>query len=224
MSEQLLIVICTKAQSLEEFQTKPIFASLKKHTETNSNIDFKLFTNNQEGLSKRYNEVLRDPANLNKTVLFVHDDVELNDLWLYEKLVNSPYSVTGLAGAKSFNKLSDNLAWHLASHKQSHVGEVMHYKDGNVWTTVFGPTNSRSLTLDGLFLSARVNDLIDKDLYFDEDFNFHFYDIAFCLRANEKKVTCGVSPIHVIHHGLGDSMLSTEWQIANKQFREKYCS
>jgi hypothetical protein len=223
MSEQLLITICTKAETLEQFQTRPIFFSLKKHTESNPNIDFKLFTNNKQGLSKCYNEVLKDSSNLNKIVLFVHDDVELNDIWLYEKLINSPYSITGLAGAKSFNKLADNLAWHLAAHKESFVGEVAHTKDGNTWTTVFGPTNSRALTLDGLFLSVKVKDLVDNEVYFDEDFNFHFYDLAFCLKANEKRVTCGVSQIHVIHHGLGDSMLSAEWQIANKQFKEKYC-
>ena len=66
--------------------------------------------------------------------------------------------------------------------------------------------------------------MVEKELFFDEDFNFHFYDIAFCLRANEKKVTSGVLPIYVVHHGLGNSMLTSDWEEANKKFKEKYCA
>ncbi len=218
----LLIVTCTRAKTLEEFKTRPIYSSLQKHIDSNPNIDFQLFTNNQRGLSTCYNEILKDPKNLDKTVLFVHDDIELNDLFLYEKLIDSPYSITGLAGAKSFNKLSDKLAWHLAALKESYVGEVAHYKDGQIWTTVFGSSNSRALTLDGLFLSVKVKDVVEKELFFDEEFDYHFYDLAFCLKANEKHVKCGVYPIYAVHHGLGDSMLTKEWEAANEKFKSKY--
>jgi hypothetical protein len=157
-------------------------------------------------------------------LLFVHDDVVLEDLFLYEKLINSPYSITGLAGAKTFNKQSQYLAWHIASDKSNYVGEVAHCnKENKIWTTCFGPTNSRAVTLDGLFLSCKVKDLNDKAVEFDNNFNFHFYDISFCLRANKQKITCGVLPIRVIHYGLGDSMLSEEWKISNERFRKEYC-
>jgi GT2 family glycosyltransferase len=222
---KLLIVACTQAKTVEEFQQLPLHLSLKRQCEFNTtNIDFYLFKNNTRGLATCYNEILKDPKNLNKTVLFVHDDVELNDAFLYDKLIYSPYSITGLAGAKTFNKKGDKLAWHLSAPREDYVGEVMHCnKEGRCWTTVFGPTHSRALTIDGLFISCRVKDLVEKELYFDEAFDFHFYDIAFCLRANEKKVTCGVRPIHVIHHGLGDSMLTPQWEEANVKFKAAYC-
>jgi hypothetical protein len=47
--------------------------------------------------------------------------------------------------------------------------------------------------------------------------------MSFCLNANEKKVTSGVLPIRVIHYGLGDSMLTPEWEESNKKFKEIYC-
>lgn len=220
----LLIVICTQAKTEEEFSRLPVYVSLKKQYETNKpNIDFHLVKGNTRGLSECYNEILRDPKNLNKTVLFVHDDVVLEDLFLYEKLISSPYSITGLAGAKSFNKQADKLAWHLCADRSDFVGEVAHINEKGIWTTVFGPTKSRALTVDGLFISCKVKDLVEKDLYFDENFNFHFYDIAFCLRANEKRVSCGVLPIRVIHHGLGDSMLTEDWEQTNKKFKQIYC-
>lgn len=221
---KLLIVTCTQARTEEEFQKLPIYPSLKKQYEANSpNVDFRVFRDNKKGLSECYNEVLRDPVNANKTVLFVHDDVVLEDLFLYEKLINSPYSITGLAGAKSFNKQSDKLAWHLSAPREDYVGEVSHISEDRVWTTVFGNTKSRALTIDGLFVACKVKDLIQKGLTFDEDFNFHFYDIAFCLRANQKQVTCGVLPIRAIHHGLGDSMLTSNWEESNVKFKQQYC-
>lgn len=220
--KDVLIVICTRANKIEEFESRPIYKSLMLHSE-HPDVDFKVFANNKRGLSECYNEVLKDPANLDKTVLFVHDDVELEDLFLVDKLKNSPYSITGLAGAKSFNKRSDHLAWHLATHPEDYVGEAAHVQNGRVWTSVFGHTPSRALVIDGLFVSCKVKDLVEKELYFDEEFAFHFYDIAFCLRAAEKKVTCGVLPIRVVHHGLGDSMKSKDWVDSAAKFKEAYC-
>lgn len=217
------IITCTRAKTQQEFEQRPIFESLEKQAKTNSNIDVVVVKNNKKGLSVVYNEFLA-AANSNEILLFVHDDVVLEDLFLYEKLVKSPYAITGLAGAKTFNKRSQNLAWHVASDKSSHVGEVAHFNAQNgVWTTKFGPTNSRALILDGLFLSCNVKELHEKKVTFDSRFDFHFYDIAFCLRANEQRATCGVLPIRVIHYGLGDSMLTKEWTKSNETFKSVYC-
>jgi len=68
--------------------------------------DVEVIANNIKGLSQCYNKILRDDDIVNNysVVLFVHDDVELEDINLKDKLINSPYDVTGLAGAKMFNK------------------------------------------------------------------------------------------------------------------------
>lgn len=221
---KLLIVTCTQAKTDKDFEVRPIFHSLRKQFESSTHIEFHIFKDNKRGLPECYNEILKDPEHIDKTVLFVHDDVVLEDLFLYEKLINSPYSITGLAGAKTFDKSQENLAWHLASDRSNFVGEVSHvHKDKGVWTTCFGPTNSRALMLDGLFISCKVKNLVERELFFDESFTYHFYDLSFCLRAHEKKVTCGVLPIRAVHSGLGDSMLTPEWQQQNKRFKEIYC-
>lgn len=222
---KLLVTICTKANSIEEFVKRPIQKSLQlHHDQSKGDIDINIIPNNTTGLSTVYNNVLKDPKNRGKIALFVHDDVELEDLFLLEKLLHSPYTVTGVAGARTFNKNVPLAAWHLAAQKQDYVGEAAHIKDGKVWTTVFGPTTSRALTLDGVFLACKVDELVEKQAFFDEDFDFHFYDIAFCLNANKKSVTCGVLPIRIVHHGLGDSMNTPEWASANQKFKQKYCS
>jgi hypothetical protein len=222
---KLLIVTCTTAQTDKEFEQKPIFNSLKKQCENNSQIDFHIFKDNKRGLPSCYNEILKNPQNSDKIVLFVHDDVILEDLFLYEKLMSSPYSITGLAGTKSFNKKAEKMAWHLSSEsRQDYVGEVAHVRERKVWTTCFGPTSRSALIIDGLFIACKVKDLSEKELLFLEDFEFHHYDMSLCLKAYEKKVSVGVQPIRVIHYGLGDSMLTPEWESSNQKFKEIFCN
>lgn len=222
-NKQLVIVSCTREKTFKGLIKRPLWKSLQKQYELNGDkINFHLSHNaDEKGLSAVYNQFLTEYKD--QYILFVHDDVELTDIFLYDKIVNSPYVVTGLAGAKEFNKKAENLAWHLAAPKESYVGEVKHAHAQSVWTTVFGPTKSRSLTLDGLFLAIDAEELNKKGVLFDEDFKFHFYDLAFCLRCNENKVSCGVLPIDVVHWGLGDSMNTTEWRESQTKFREKYC-
>jgi GT2 family glycosyltransferase len=222
--KDLLIVTCTKEPNLDKV---PLGSTVwkQKHMHGSVFTDVEVIANNTKGLSQCYNKILRDDDIVNNysVVLFVHDDVELEDVNLKDKLLNSPYDVTGLAGAKMFNKDVPKLAWHLAAPREMQVGEVAHCHEGKIWTTVFGPTKSRALTLDGLFLAVKPKILREKGLEFDENFNFHFYDLAFCMRANQKRVTCGVLPIRVVHHGIGDSMLTEDWEQSNIKFRKAYC-
>jgi len=209
------IITCTRSKDVEEFKQRPIYPSLAPHS-------WRVVCDCKEGMSATYNKYITE-ENRDNILVFVHDDVELEDLFLAEKLEASPYDVTGLAGAREFNKTAPSLAWHLAASRESHRGEVAHCGDGKVWTTVFGDTSSRVLTLDGLFLAVKCGALLDRGVTFDENFKWHFYDLAFCMRCYEKGVSCGVLPIRVVHHGLGDSMMSQEWAASQILFREQYC-
>jgi hypothetical protein len=221
--KRVYVVSATEARTFDEWNQKPIVKSLEKQTSLRSpkEFDFCIIRDNKRGLSDLYNEYLNKKEHQKDILLFVHDDVELEDIFLVEKLLNSPYEVTGLAGAKSID-LSKTPAWHLMSDKNTHVGEVAHTSQGQVWTSVFGPTNSRALVLDGLFLAVDVEVVTTKGAKFDEDFKFHHYDIAFCLDCNAKKIKMGVLPIRVVHHGLGDSMRTQDWIDNAKRFTQKF--
>jgi len=222
-NKRVYVVSATEAKTLEEWQQKPIFKSLEKQNILRSakEFDFYVVKDNKRGLPELYNEFLYNDKHKNDILLFVHDDVELEDAFLVEKLLNSPYDVTGLAGATTVD-LSKPPAWHLMSERSAHVGEVAHTSENRVWTTCFGPTNSRALIMDGLFLAVDVEATTCKGAKFDEDFTFHHYDITFCLDCNSKKVKCGVLPIRVVHHGLGDSMNTLEWNTSAQRFIQKY--
>ncbi len=221
-TQPIIIAVATRAVSANSFSERPIAKSLDKLISMHTNVDVKLCTES-EGLPKFYNSLITE-ENRDKILVFMHDDIIIEDLWFVDKLINSPYDISALAGSASFNpEKSQHLAWHLCAERNELRGEVAHIKDGKVWTSVFGPYG-RVLMMDGLFIACKCSTLLDKDVKFDEDFKYHFYDLSFSLRCHNAQVVCGVLPIRVVHFGLGDSMNSTEWSESNNKFREKYCT
>ena len=226
--KQVLLVTATKTKTLEEFQQRPLAKSLQVLSDIrypdDTLFDFEIVKDNTAGLPEVYNRYLTE-ENRDKIVLFCHDDVFIEDLYLVEKLNDSPFDVTVLAGAQEFNKQSPKLAWHLAARRETLRGEVAHTKDGKVFTTVFGPVPDRVVTSDGVFIAVNVERVLETNTKFVEvpELSFHFYDIAFSLECYKNKLTTGVLPIRIIHHGLGDSMLTPQWETANNKFRELYC-
>lgn len=222
--KQVIAVVCTLAKTIEEFQNKDIYKTLEKFHDLygQEKFDVRIIKDNKKGLSEVYNSFIDNNEYLDKILLFLHDDVELNDLFLVEKLNESPYTVTGLAGSKTCDLNLDKLAWHLATSRDNMVGEVMHKKGDHAWTTVFGPSKGRCLIIDGLFIAVNVEKIRNTPARFNETFKFHHYDMSFCLECNKNKVTVGVLPIHVIHHGMGDSMISDDWDRSNENFKKEY--
>jgi len=216
----VLLVTCSRENNIEK---RPIYKSLKKLSSlySKTEFDYKVISNNQKGLSEVYNQFLTTKYK-DYIVLFCHDDVVIDNMFLCEFLNKSPYVVTGLAGTKSFTLKNKPPAWNLMSSRDEHVGEVKHIKDNTVWTTVFGKTTSPAKLIDGLFISIDVEKIIKTKARFNEQFAFHHYDLALCLECIKHNVNIGIMPISVIHYGLGDSMLTQEWQISAKKFIEVY--
>jgi len=226
--KDIIIAIATKA-SKETFKERPIWSSLsafydRKSLWTSTDNRVIIFYENKKGLSEVYNSLITE-ENKNKIILFVHDDVVLEDIFLYEKLNKAitKYDIVGLAGAVTCRVDAEHPAWHLMADRSDYVGEVAHCdKNGKVWTTVFGPTESRALVIDGLFIAVNVSRALETGWRFDSDFSFHFYDISSCLLAYRKKMKVGVTPIRVVHHGLGDSMNTQAWRDGAVKFKEKW--
>lgn len=220
LSDKIIIVTATRVPGTEFLLKKPLGLFLEKSGWYKRT---KVIEKNKEGLSKVYNRFITEDYK-GKYVIFVHDDVLIDDLFFQEKVLSAfeKYNVIGLAGAKSCDLSSDVPAWHLMTKKEDMVGEVKHSKDGNIWTSCFGPTDSRALVLDGLFIGVNIDVALQKGLRFDENFSFHHYDITFCLKANELKIKTGVCPISVIHFGLGDSMNTDEWRKSAETFKKNY--
>jgi hypothetical protein len=215
------IVCATPFKNKEEFQNKsPLSISLEK---MGWNHITNIFYDNKEGLPKIYNSFL-NKDNQGKKIIFLHHDVLIDDILIFEKLeiAFEKYDIVGLAGSKKCNIKSPMSAWHLMCDREDMVGEVSHSKEKKHWTTVFGPTDSRALILDGVFIAVDVDKLLETNTTFDENFDFHHYDISFCLRANQNKLKMGVYPIKLTHFGMGDSMHSDSWRSSAEKFKKLY--
>jgi len=184
---------------------------------------------NKDGLSKLYNQYITEEYR-EYYIIFVHDDVQIADMFVYDKLIAgfNKYDIIGLAGTTTIvNK--DVPAWHVMAGwtdpnvgKKYSVGEVAHKYTNRVATSVYGPIGGRALLLDGLFLGVNISSLLTAGVTFDEDFKFHHYDLSFCLRANAAKLKMGTIQLFCTHAGLGDSMNTKEWQESAALFKQKY--
>ncbi len=222
--KKILAVTCTR-KSKQDKGSLLVFKSLNllKHE-----IDLITHFDNTRGLPEVYNEYI-DVKYSKKYdyVLFIHDDVYVDDLKIRGKLYNAhkQFDIVGLAGCLN-PVIKKPALWHLMSDRSNWRGYVAHNNKDDFTTinmTTFGPTPSRVVLIDGLFMSVNLKKALDADWKFDESFEFHHYDMASCLTANQKRMTIGVTPINVIHSSPGLSNYhDPKFQSSEKNFLEKY--
>lgn len=203
-------------------------------------------------LSKLYRKAyLSSKADI---VLFKHDDFGFFSWESFERQLLAlieDYLIIGVAGARSYSPLRNPAWWLQNSNRQGHVdgnnrGIVSHPTHNNVpgfnyLPTLFGPPGT-AVILDGCcFAVVRSEALLSNDRllsfdpytaedvasYWDEEFTFHFYDVAFTFNAAQafKRLGCPSRAAYIVladvfHDGLGD--LDPHWHSASKRFVDKY--
>jgi len=220
----IAIFSCTKGDS-----TPMLKHSLDVINEYIKNpIAVHIFKNNKEGLSKRYNEFLYSDHDYDY-IAFCHDDVYFDDAMLEAKLekYHKDYDIVGVAGGNNC-KIHAPALWHLMcggfSSGNLH-GAVAHLHNGRSMTTPFGPVPERTAIVDGVFISVNVKKVKEAGWRFNENYDFHLYDISSCLDANKKKLKVGVVPIHLIHQSPGLRDLNdVTFQKNQSQFLKEYAS
>ena len=121
--KKILVVTCSK----DDGKKSKLVSSL---AEMKHDVSLVINANNKTGLSKAYNKQLV-PDNLIKhdIVLFVHDDVYIDDLKLKGKLYaainNLKYDIVGLAGASQI-EIKKPCLWHKMSERKNWSGAVSH--------------------------------------------------------------------------------------------------
>ena len=137
------------------------------------------------------------------------------------------YDIVGVAGCIK-PTIRKPVLWHLLSSPEDRRGFVHHEKQVAqeqyaTFVTSFGYTPSRVALIDGLFMAVNLKKVLHAGWSFNEQFDFHHYDIAACVDANRLKLKVGVSPIHVIHssHGLTD-INDIAWSKSQDKFIKLY--
>ena len=207
---------------------------------------YSVFSDNRQGLAACYNEFIRKRREsftvAGDIVVFMHDDVVIEDATLAEKLTEAMrhFDIVGLAGSSDFT-ISEHSMWH-HTPPWSRSGAVAHPNYGDLsrdpsntipesydgvnqrGVASFGPMPKRCVVLDGLFLAVNFEKVfLEAGVTFDTMFDFHFYDLDFCLQAHDEGLRLGTWPISAIHQSPGLRSLDDPGFIANRdRFKDKW--
>lgn len=157
---------------------------MMNHVNQGVSVDVCPIYNNKRGLATVYNEFLENPHAADYDyIVFVHDDVWLNDVLLFQKLMDSEFDVIGLCGGKQWVVNPDQEVRNIWTRacKGEASGFVVHSpKPDKFFSSGFGVAPQRTVTLDGQFICF-TRKAVEAGLKFDERFQFHFYDMDVCV-------------------------------------------
>jgi GT2 family glycosyltransferase len=226
-------VAATRCDEAEFSERTPLGTSLRR-LRFDSRLSSTIAYRNTRGLPEIYNEAIR--AASGETLVFVHDDVWLEDFFLADRLEEalSVYDVIGVAGNR--RRVPNQWAWAFKSTAPDVFprpldvgtwdvgnlsGAVAHGPGFLGTVTSFGPVPAPCEILDGVFLAARTARLRSSGVLFDPRFQFHFYDLDFCRTARTNGLRLGTWRIPITHASNG-SYTSPQWLAGRDTYRLKW--
>ncbi len=226
-SEKLRIeIIAATRGNKEHFLTQSALGLSLRRTAWDRRIRNVIELENTKPLPIVYNRAI-DAKTDDAILVFMHDDVWLDDFQLSARLVEAldHFDVVGVAGNRrtlakhvGWAFADDTLAWDRAENL---CGAISHGSQPFGEVSVFGDAPSRCELLDGVFLAARRRTLQAANVRFDPQFDFHFYDLDFCRSAGAASLTLGVWPISITHQSAG-KFGSDDWLNRLALYRQKW--
>lgn len=180
---------------------------------------------NRIGLPAVYNHRLTQSTA--EVLLFVHDDVWIDDIFLVDRLLQAveSFDVVGVAGNATDSP--SHVAWAFVDEERSHDdpgnlrGAIAHGHEPFGHVSRFGTSPSPCRLLDGVFIAVNTSLARERGVHFDEQFSFHFYDMDFCREAHARGLRIGTWPISITHQSPGN-FRSDAWREACARYRQKW--
>jgi len=162
-------------------------------------------------------------------VVFVHDDVWLDDYFIADRVLEGVerFDVIGVAGNR--RRHPGQPSWAIVDHKLTPEereylsGCVAHGKQPFGPVSTWGAVPAECEVMDGVLLAAKRDTLRAHDVRFDPRFDFHLYDIDFCRTARQKGLRLGTWPICITHQSRG-RFGTQEWFESYGKYLEKWGS
>lgn len=229
----LLIVTATRESSERFFTHTELGQSITRLRAGGIKLKVHAATRNCKPIGEVYNTAI-DKRWASHIVVFVHDDVRLDDLYLLHRLHDAleQYDVVGVAGNR--RRYFGQPAWHCSRFlsqsgpAQDLVGSVFHdtLNSANTQRKIqelsrYGESPSSVQLLDGVFLAIKGSTLLESDVCFDGALGFHLYDLDFCRTAGQAGLKLGVWPI-AIRHMSGGGYESQGWSDAYAKYLAKW--
>ncbi|HVY50819.1 MAG TPA: hypothetical protein VHA07_04590 [Devosia sp.] len=163
---------------------------------------------NTRGLPEVYNEAIAT-ADAADTLVFVHDDVWLDDFYFADRVLEGlrVFDILGVAG--NSRRQPGQESWAFAPDQAKldlpHLrGAIAHGGEPLGKVGFYGPIIGECELLDGVFLAAHARTLHQHQVQFDPRFSFHFYDLDFCRTARARGLKLGTWPIAMTHRSAGN--------------------
>lgn len=220
----MIEIVSATRKTANEAQKTPLGQSISR-LQTAFNLELALYAENSAGLPEVYNNEIGDGDD-NAILVFVHDDVWIEDAYLDYTLENAlrVFDVVGIAGSR--RRLPRQETWCLSSvdpmvfDTQYLSGRIGHGAGPTGGVVRFGPVGVECQLLDGVLLAARRGTLRRAGVRFDERFTFHHYDIDFCRTATKAGLKLGTWTIPITHESVGS--LDDRWRAAREVYLAKW--
>lgn len=213
------IVTATKVPADRFALDTPLGQSLAR-LDFERRIFTRIFAGNSRGLPEVYNQAI-DATSGAEILVFIHDDVWLEDFYVVDRLLNAlaTFDAVGVAGNR--RRSARQLTWHLdpASGEPDtpYLSGTLGHGNAVGKVAYFGQSPAPCEIVDGLFLAMRHSTLRRLNVRFDTRFDFHFYDLDFCRTLRQAGASLGTWPIVLAHRSGGDYN-SPGW----RQNRDRY--
>ena len=223
---KLLIVAATRAAP-DAFEQNTLLGRSIRRLSPDERLEVRVAADNRAGLPAVYNREICE-ENRGKILLFMHDDIWLDDCFVYERVAEAldKFDIVGIAG--NIRRLPRQPTWSFVTEqpftwdeRRYLSGVVAHGAGPGGELNRYGPPGQRCLLLDGLFLAVRCRTLLDSGVRFDERFAFDFYDIDFCRSAEGAGLRMGTWPVSITHASIG-KFGSPAWQAGLQAYRNKW--
>jgi GT2 family glycosyltransferase len=223
----LSVISATRSSESEFWNSSALGISLRRLANDERLIPCIAFEN-QRGLPEVYNTRI-NASDSQELLLFVHDDVWIDDYFLADRISEGlqHFDVLGVAGNR--RRLENQPAWAFANvqftwdQRVYLSGAVAHGQQPFGPVSYFGPAPQECELLDGVFLAARKSVLVNNGVQFDPRFDFHFYDLDFCRTARQQGLRLATWPICLTHQS-GGGFGSPSWQAQHRVYIDKWGS
>jgi predicted O-linked N-acetylglucosamine transferase (SPINDLY family) len=182
---------------------------------------------NRAGLPQIYNQMIQASSD-HDILVFIHDDVWIDDYYFADRVVAglAQFDILGIAGNTRLVPGHWGWAFRAESLESDYPylsGAAAHGNQACGTVDYFGPPAQPCELLDGVLLAARRSVLQRHGVFFDPQFQFHFYDLDFCRTARQQGLSLGTWPIAITHQSPGN-FGSPDWQEALKLYQRKWTS
>lgn len=229
-----LLLVCATRTPAEDFYTRTALGrSVQRLRAAGVQLRVRAACANRRPLAEVYNSAI-EPAFANHILVFVHDDVRIDDHHIALRLDQALdcFDLVGLAG--TCQRESGQPAWLFPwrvghwDHRERLRGCVGHDTTTHPaarrkvrMVNHFGPSHSPAELLDGVLLAARGSTLLQHPLRFDPALAFDFYDMDFCRQATQLQLRPGVWPMAITHFS-GGNFDSPSWRRSYPIYLDKW--